>query len=63
MAIKTKRAGAHVDTAHREVFIETESDLALLPQTPQDDFSLGSIAYDKKFNIWVLTSNGWEANA
>ena len=62
MARRTKRAGKYIDVSHNEIFIESVADLATLPQVPTKDFSLGSIAWDKKFNIWVLTSNGWEAS-
>jgi len=60
MATRTKQSGEYRDINHKEIFIESPEDLATLPQIPQEDFPLGSVAYDKDFNIWTLTSGGWE---
>ena len=46
-----------------EVFLEDVSDLASLPQIPGENWGMGSVAYTSDFNIWFLTSNGWEASA
>jgi hypothetical protein len=48
-------------TRHTEVFVESEADIANLPQTPTSYYALGSNAYDKDMNIWTLMSSGWEA--
>ena len=44
-------------------FIESAADLLDpdFPQLPGPAAGLGSVAYDKNFNIWNLTSTGWEA--
>jgi len=45
---------------YAEYFIESIDDLINLPQTPTPNCCLGSIAYTKEFDIYLLTSNGWE---
>jgi hypothetical protein len=63
MANQTVKSGDYQDKRYKEVFVESVADLANLPQAPNSHFGLGSVAYDKDFNIWVLTMNGWEASA
>ena len=57
--VNSRQNGGH---QYVEFFIESVADLANLPQTPTINCCLGSVAYTKNFDIYILTENGWEAS-
>ena len=42
------------------IFIEDEAALGEIPQAINETMALGSVAYTKEFDIYFLTTQGWE---